>query len=91
MAEGSFNLRKWQSNSVALMNKINETEESIKNECQTTEREVEPSLIQEEDETYTKSMIGSGIVTLGRKTVRFGLPRNIYPTTNVFRLESSWT
>ena len=44
MAEGSFNLRKRQSNSVTLMNKINETEESIKNEFQTTERDVEPIL-----------------------------------------------
>ena len=68
MAEGSFNLRNSQSNSVALINKIKETEESIKNECQTTEREVEPNLIQEEDETYTKSTIGSG--TNDEKTVK---------------------
>ena len=33
MAEGSFNLRKWQSNSVTLMNNIKETKQSIKNEC----------------------------------------------------------
>ncbi len=52
MAEGSFNLRKWQSNSAALMSKIEEMEVGVENECQKVNRAVKTNIIQEDDETY---------------------------------------
>ena len=45
MAGGSFNLRKWQSNSAALMNKIEEIEVGVKNECQKANREIKADTI----------------------------------------------
>ena len=42
------------------MSKIEEMEVGVENECQTVNRAVKTNIIQEEDETYTKSMIGLG-------------------------------
>ena len=70
MAEGSFNLRKWRSNSAALMNRIKEIEVGIENECRTVNHEVKATTIQEDDDTYTKSTIVSGDGSRDEKTVK---------------------
>ena len=57
MATGGFNLRKWNSNSVTLMQRIHEAEAKIKE----TESQLnsEPESISEEDETYAKAATGA--------------------------------
>lgn len=60
MAEGSFNLRKWHSNSPKLLKKLNEIEIESKFETDDSESsQLIPQAIVQEDETYTKSTIGS--------------------------------
>ena len=58
------------SNSAALMNRIKEIEVGIENECRTVNREVKATTIQEDDDTYTKSTIGSRDGSRDKKTVK---------------------
>ena len=67
MAEGSFKCRSY---SAALMNRIKEIEVGIENECRTVNNEVKATTIQEDDDTYTKSTIGSGGGSRDEKTVK---------------------
>ena len=67
MVERSLDLRKWRSNPAALMNRIEEIEVGSEEKCRTVNREVKATTIQEDDDTYTKSTIGSGDGSGGRQ------------------------
>jgi hypothetical protein len=58
LAEGSFNLRKWHSNSRELLDRIHQAEagDGIN---QHSKDDIKPKSITEEDQSYTKSTIGS--------------------------------
>jgi hypothetical protein len=58
LAEGSFNLRKWHSNSSELLDRIHQAEagDGIN---QHSKDDKKPKSITEEDQSYTKSTIGS--------------------------------
>lgn len=71
MAEGSFNLRKWNLNSPELLEKINEIEIEVNVKPSDVElgREVS-QIVVEDDESYTKSTIGSTVCANEEKVVK---------------------
>ena len=58
LAEGNFNLRKWHMNSRSLLDRIHHTEAGDEMNQQSKD-DIKPNSITEEDQSYTKSTLGS--------------------------------
>ena len=72
MAEGGFNLRKWQSNDVELMRLINSHVEqnSLEQKHPLQAQEVEPCTVVEDESTYVELTCGSTDVLQDSKQQR---------------------
>ena len=72
MAEGGFNLHKWQSNDVELMRLINSHVEqnSLEQKQPPQAQEVEPCMVVEDESTYAKLTCGSTDVLQDSKQQR---------------------